>query len=732
MSEKRSSSGKNGGNQGRNTNPSGKRGGDRMANSSKTMASNLSDDHMGRRRKLREDAESGNLEHTNRVREKKGLPSKESTAPSPDESKALEEGEDELGLGSGELIVALRKYSRLDSGMPVGQSCGEDDFVAAHRKVRRERATYRELDKRMATYGKVYAERKGGYLEKENRKVTGRKGTCPLRTIMVRLMPHEGAIVGERMSDKSLQRAIDRAASEFARATGAEIVTAAVHRMGEHDLHLHLQYTMVQLEPEPPKTYGKRFNAWEEAGKAMARAELKAEGLSLHPRRVGARRMKLIEKGIIEPAPPRLTEWRKRKSGRSLEDKSILGYKFRNKVNLVRAAEAVGDTELAERVAVKKDEVGRFRELLKNSDEHLVRKYLDLWFERVWRQSVYGQLTRDARKQIRHDGFESARDYLVLDTTVVETIHVERTKTALKEKSDELEKAQKDLEQDQVTLTAERREQLETLRKKQQEIDDARQRLESREKKLVEREENERIRLKDIGDREKTVADAKVASATDKKALDQRIVEVNKKESGLPTLEAAAELQGVQAAFETLFPGRKAVSVTSAGVLGEIKTGIETVRDNTVAMAEDEVARQLDEIREMTEPVAVTAVAAKLRFAPEYGGEDGALTREVKAIQTDKPSFWQRLVTTGQKFVLSIVGNANVSPRKGSGAIQLIQAVNPKASLDEVVGKLVEWFPKKRHAIMTELVDRHGSELMRSLIRSEAKAEKPKDGPKLE
>lgn len=448
------------------------RNGIRMSDSSKTLGSEKSDDHMGKKKTLSKDATNGNLEHINLIRRDKGLPELDSTKPDNEESKALEEGMDDLALRDGELIECERIYSRTTGGMTVGRPCTEDEFVASHRKVRRERSTYRELDGRMAVSGKVYSERKGEDFVKGKRKSKTRKGVCPLRTIMVRAMPHEGIAAGERMTKKALSRAVDHAAIAFAKATGAEIVTAAAHRMSGHDLHIHLQYTMVQAFEEPSKTFAARHNKWKKAGVEMACAELIAEGTRKpHNRTIGVRRKKLIEEGKLDLEPVRAMEFRKIPGLRSIGDDAILGYTFRNKVNLVRAAEAGEDPELPGRVAAKRDERGRFRELVKNSGRTLEKKYLDLWFEGVWRSALRDQLPVDAQKEMVDAGVEAARDYVILGTTAVEPTHVEGVKKELKEEADRLLKKQKEMETDTAKQTIAQKVTLELIRKRQKQID---------------------------------------------------------------------------------------------------------------------------------------------------------------------------------------------------------------------------------------------------------------------
>jgi len=429
---------------GKRNRPGGRRRG-RMADASKTLGSPESDDHLGDDKKLRDDSEKQQQGHTNEVRKKKGLPPRDPLVPhpagggKPEDSRPMEE--DDIPLLPGELILLRRIYSHTPSGMALGREASRDEFVAANRRVRRERAVYREVTGQMVTYGKVYA--KGGTKRKE-----GRKGACPLRTLMVRLMPQEGEIAGERMSSKSLARAVDRSISEFERHTGAEVINAVVHRMSGHDLHIHVQYTMVKKELETPQMLGKRLKPWKAKASALSRAALAAEGITdPPPALVGGRTNKLIRDGVLEPRPVAAVEYKKMTALRSIADDAMLGYSFKNKLNLVRAAEQGEDPSLVERVIRKNDEPGKFRGLLKIPDKQLEAFYLDLWFERVWRESVRGQLKRDAREAVRLAGLDVANDYATYGTTVVEQTHLDR------QKAEQAAEALK-LEQDRAELTS--------------------------------------------------------------------------------------------------------------------------------------------------------------------------------------------------------------------------------------------------------------------------------------
>lgn len=695
------------------------RNGKRLSDSSKTLGSDKSDDHMGKKKKIAKDAENGNLEHTNMVRKAKGLPALESSSPEKEESKYLEEGADDLGLRAGELIECIRIYDHIPGNKPLGRVCTEGEFVASHRQVRREREHYREIDGRMATAGQVYAERQGASTTERKSKV--RKGTCALRTIMVRVMGHEGIVIGERMTKKQMVTAVDLTVAEFAEATGAEIVSVAVHRMSGHDLHIHVQYTMIQHVEGPRNAVGALHKKWKAKGIEMARAQLVAEGSPKpHNRTIGARRQSMIDNGEIDPEPVRGKEYKKLKGLRNLADASILGYSFRNKLNLVRAAELGEDEELPERVAAKKDERKRFRTLLLKSDDSMVKQYLDVWFERVWRKTLIEQLPDDAREEIRITGIESARDYVVLGTTAVEPTHLEEARKTLHEDVGLLVREQKELESKIALSAIDRKNALASIEEKQAKITELQAVLKGREESL------------------------------------------NTREAAIPSLQDAAEHKGLVAAHKALFPVKDHVGKTAHDLVYEIESEVKESRDHAIAdgrsegleiaygmiMQDEELPDGLDcneivreiksgideaaklaadeHIREMLEPVSVAEVAAKLRFEPEEGATDGGLVRVVTP--TDKKSFMQRLILTGQNFILSVVGNAAEKDVSGTGGVALARAATPTVSLENVIRKLGEWFPKKKHAIMAEIIERQGSAMLKEMISPPDKDKK--DAPK--
>ena len=94
----------------------------------------------------------------------------------------------------------------------------------------------------------------------------------------------------------------------------------------------------------------------------MAREALKAEG-NENPatRTIDAMKKKLIASGDLEPKPVAKQEFRKFAGKRSLGKGHILNYTFRQKLNLVRAAEEGGRPDLAQAVTDKHDERGGFR-----------------------------------------------------------------------------------------------------------------------------------------------------------------------------------------------------------------------------------------------------------------------------------------------------------------------------------------------------------------------------------
>lgn len=410
-------------------NQPGGRGGRSMAKSEKALNSAKSDGHLMRRKQLAEDSVK-QQDFINRIRAKSNLPPVKRTKAAEDKTSIEFHEGDRLGVESGDLILAQRLYSRDAEGNMVGEYHSEEDCMASHSRVRRERALYRELDGRMVTAGDVIGLRKGKYMK--TRKDDKRRAPGVLRSIMVRLMPHEGEIAGHFLDADGLAKAMDKTVREFANALGCDVISAVVHRMSDWDCHIHIQYTMIQPFKETSHMLGRRLSPWKEKASAMARVALQAEGNdSPAPRTVGAKIESLIKSGDLEPRPVAEIEYRKTVGRRSLLDSAIMGYSFRHKLNLVRVAEEAGDLALAERVIQMRDAPGQFRPFAKRSDTELEAQYLDLWLERVWRNSVREQLPEIAVEKLLPAGVESATDYVTYGTVLVEDSHLDVRKAEL-------------------------------------------------------------------------------------------------------------------------------------------------------------------------------------------------------------------------------------------------------------------------------------------------------------
>ncbi len=436
------------------------RRGRQMARTDKGMDSNGSDDHMARIRKLRKDSVDQTLHHTNKkVREPDGLRPLDPADLGAVEQNAVEnEGprildpEDDLELARGDnLILALRVYdSDPDSeGNLQGRIVNEDEFCKVHRSVRSERAHYRDLNGQMVKVGQEIKR----YNKSETRTVNTRRATGVLKSIMARLMPHEGlAIEVAKMTESQLAVAIDATVTEFESATGCEVMTAAVHRMSRTDCHIHIQYTMVQAVEESSHMLGRRLRPWKKLAVTQARESLAAEEIrDPKPATIGKRKRELIECGKIPPPPGAKIEFRKFAGIRDLGDGAILGPSFRQKLNIVRAAEVGGETELAKVVTSKKDEkFGRFTPIARRTDAELDEKYLDLWLERLWRRNVTSKLPKEIQEKLISDGVRAAQDYAAFGTTAVEEEHIRRRTKELKEKEEDLLTKTRALKEDAI------------------------------------------------------------------------------------------------------------------------------------------------------------------------------------------------------------------------------------------------------------------------------------------
>lgn len=434
-----------------------------MANTLKSMNSNASDDHQGKDKVLEGHAEQQRLGHENKVRADKGLPLNVPMVP-PLDGQAEGEIEEFVteydpdthlqGVDIGHLIVARRTYDRGPDYLPVGTTVDGDAYVAHLRRIRRERKTYRDVNRSVVTVGQVTSQRKGKYMDdpKNPRFDPNRRASGVMQCVIVRLMPHEAIIAGPLLKQEHLDRAVDQTVRAFVLAMGrnsethglgCEALSAAAHRMGMDDLHIHIPFTMIVDGVESPTKLGRILKPWKEKASAMARAALMAEGVEAPgPRRIAATKKKLIESGELEPEPLAKQEYRKFPGKRSLRQEHILGYSFRMKLNLVRAAEEGGRPDLAQAVTDKHDESGCFRRYAFPTEAdkaEFQRKlnlktyteedaFLDLWLERTWRNAVKAQLPAEVVQEMIEAGVAAAEDYTKYGTVMVEQTHIDRLK----------------------------------------------------------------------------------------------------------------------------------------------------------------------------------------------------------------------------------------------------------------------------------------------------------------
>lgn len=466
-------------------NRSSQRRGNQMARANKTITSNHSDDHLGRERTLREDSIKQTAIHTNKVREKKELPPLEildlviglGSADDEVNNQILADAGDLEMIQNSGLIVGLRAYSGR-AGAPVG----ENEFTGIHRRVRRERVRYRELNGVMVALGETVprfdATKKDKNTNKKIRNKETRDVPGILRSIMVRLMPTEAVAVGESgMTRNNVEAAMDKTVAAFEQATGCQVVTAVTHRMSVTDLHIHIQYTLVLPFNETSHMLGRRLKPWKAEASRQARASLGADGIEHpSPAQIGARKKNLIADGLIAPSPQAGIEYRKMAGKRDLGDGAILGYSFRQKLNLVRAAEAGGECELADLVTRRNDERWRrFAPIAARNDDDLEEKYLDLWLERVWRRNVTSKLPEEYRDRLIVAGVEAAKNYANYGSSIVEETHLKRKIKELNLKAQEIElqqetaKKAEHLAHEMLRAAEEEREQLAVEKRKLEE-----------------------------------------------------------------------------------------------------------------------------------------------------------------------------------------------------------------------------------------------------------------------
>lgn len=428
---------------------SSQRRGNQMSRVNKTVESNEADDHLGREERLRKDSIIQTKRHTNRVRKQKGLPPHqvvdpvigEGTTDDIENNRTIGDGDDAELVAGGPLIVGIRGYSA-----DIGRCLTEDEVVAIHRRIRRERSRFRDLNGVMVEVGDVIprfdttkddSNQKGKSRKEDTRQIPG-----VLKSIMVRLMPTEAEAVGEGgMTRRDVEAAMDKTVAAFEKATGCEVVTAVAHRMSVTDLHIHIQYTLVHPFNETSHMLGRRLKPWKQEASKIARESLLAEGvMNPGPATIGARKKKLIAEGLIPSPPEAHVEYRKVAGKRDLGDGAILGYSFRHKLNLVRAAEFGDEKELADQVARRNDERWvRFTPIANKPDEELDAKYLDLWLERLWRQNITSQLPEGHRDRLVAAGVEAAKNYAQYGSSIVEDTHIKRKIIELDRKAHEIE-----------------------------------------------------------------------------------------------------------------------------------------------------------------------------------------------------------------------------------------------------------------------------------------------------
>jgi len=144
-----------------------------------------------------------------------------------------------------------------------------------------------------------------------------------------------------------------------------------------------------------------------------------------------------------------------------------------------------------------------------------------------------------------------------------------------------------------------------------------------------------------------------------------------------------------------------------------------------LATRESKLALGEKALQEMTEPVSVAAVAAELRFVPDETSVKGGLIRNSDI--EGKDTNVRKLILSGQSFILSLIGSKN-KPMKGQGSIELLLAIKAGGTLENAIKQLVAWFPPKRHAIMAEVIEKHGSHLLREMMPGPDQGRQPPPG----
>lgn len=527
--------------------------GRQMSRADKTINTNEADDHMGRRASLRKDVPDNNR-HINKYRNEIGLPSLEQRdqgliAPEPaDFGEVAIDEEADRELVNSDLIACIRLFDADEDGRPLGRETDEDSFCARHREVRRTRSRYKEIGGSLVEAGKEYTTRK----EKSRKRAEGkRKATGVLKSIMVRLMPHEADMAGV-LKEPQIAEAVDRVAVAYQESTGCEVISAAVHRMTNTDLHIHLQYCMVQAREEREREFARRVTAWKKKLTDLARETLRKEGNpNPGPVKVNKKKAQLLEERAIEPMPERGVVWQKVAGKRSMRDDSILGYSLRNKLNLVRAAEACEEHDLARKVALKNDYRSLCAPIAQMDDNKLNARYRDLWLERIWRSAIVALLPdpEKAVAKLKELGLDAARNYEAYGTTQVEVTHLnkraeelktlaaalEKERTELEASELDLQKREKLLEEQQMGVRQDRKgleEEKAVIQKERDILAEERESLDKDRREFAERRNRLRQEEENIAQKESHLNSAITA-------LDERASDLSKKENDLITRENA-------------------------------------------------------------------------------------------------------------------------------------------------------------------------------------------------
>lgn len=533
-------------------NQAGGREHDAMAMTDKSLNSYYSIGHLCIDDNLQAHSVKQKREHTDKVLARKGRPRKSKGGEQPEDTKPvdLQDEEDDrkvLLVEDQRLIVGRRLYDRRPDGTPVGKNAASDEFMARHSEFRRERNSYLDRDGTHVEAGKVIRERKGRYLE-EPKMLGGerdrdRRAPGVMKSILARLMPHEALTAADELSGELLDAAMDRAVTEFQSAIGCEIISAVVHRMSDHDLHIHIQYSMVVAQEKPVGKHSNIRKEWDAEASRLAREALHAVKVDdPNPSAIGAMIKKLMKEGRIQPPPTVQIVFRKIRGRRFLGKGNILGYSFRHKLNLTRLAQEAGDDALGQRVTDMKDDRRGFAPIAVKTDQDLEKKYLDVWLERTWRNSVKEFVSQELLEKMKYAGVQAAKDYADYGTSMPEAFDLEQKKVELEYEAaqNEWDRQFLDYENERYRAELEENAKLEVqalesrTRAHENELLESQKRLDAQKATLDEREGSLRNREESIKDVQKVAEEArqqaeslraKVAELKDKADLFDRLAE---------------------------------------------------------------------------------------------------------------------------------------------------------------------------------------------------------------